>query len=580
VESATRIVAAKVCGAEVRGKLTVRFTKPQRAAAAEEALERCAALAESFMVEAADAASVVRSADSLTARVRSALPEGLPVRALDIEAMHVLGDVGTTSRRLRASSTSWQRFGMTASFAKEAARPSPGSSSPPDVRSTSRPPPEHSVEAARFRVPPMPRITGGSEPPPRRPPSEPPRVGASAARPAEAEPPRPRTGLRPRELDERRAAPPETTFETRRRTEPQRFGAEARLAPMPAGPEAETRRRAEPAPLGGEHHIPPAPQGHEATPRAATDEGRARPAPRDEVAPRLGATARLDERPPATQTLRSAEALDEVTPSARQRAAPVIEVAPSPTPPAARVGGGAGATEDAVAPREPAGAGLLAVSQTVPSASSPLLAAAAAAATPAKAPAAHEPSPHSAGAALAPLVRDAAQKILFACLRAHELVHQRRMSGERAASRLCAWLATVAEVPTGGCAEHLHDEVEGFRRRVGADEVRAVEREAMLAATCLAYFMMLDAGVSRAVAIGVLETLSVEAFPGQHLTASLGRYLYTLEPALDAELAMSVTDILAPAGNPDPIADALDPLLAEIADDLALAARHIHHLIR
>ena len=184
-------------------------------------------------------------------------------------------------------------------------------------------------------------------------------------------------------------------------------------------------------------------------------------------------------------------------------------------------------------------------------------------------------SPRAVGAALAPLVRDSAARLLLGCFRAHDLVHLQRLSAKETATHMLSSLGGFDAPPVGAYEALLARDRPGWQSTLGMHAVAAAEREASLAASYLAYSTLLAAQVAQSVAVSVLEALAAAAFPSHQLGAHLGRYLYSLEPTLTGELARNVTAVLAPRDEPALLAAALAPLVARVQEDLVVAAAHV-----
>jgi hypothetical protein len=108
VELASRVISALVKNSRrVRGKLTLHFAQPQTQTAADEAADRCAQIAEALLGEADDHEQLIGSEADLVLMLRGRLPSSVPpLRSLDVAALHVVGDPGTSAALRRASTTS------------------------------------------------------------------------------------------------------------------------------------------------------------------------------------------------------------------------------------------------------------------------------------------------------------------------------------------------------------------------------------------------------------------------------------------------------------------------------------------
>jgi len=108
VEIASRIINAKTKNERrVRGKLTLHFAQAQTQSDADEAADRCAAIAENLLGEAHDHEHVIGAEQDLVAALRMRLPPSVPlIRSIDLAALHVVGDPGTSAALRRASTSS------------------------------------------------------------------------------------------------------------------------------------------------------------------------------------------------------------------------------------------------------------------------------------------------------------------------------------------------------------------------------------------------------------------------------------------------------------------------------------------
>jgi hypothetical protein len=107
IELVSRVItAATRNGYRVRGKLTIHFVEPQRQAEADEAGDRCAALAVSLLRDAPDHERVIGAEAQLSAELTARYPHSAaPARAVELAALHVLGDPALSDELRRASGT-------------------------------------------------------------------------------------------------------------------------------------------------------------------------------------------------------------------------------------------------------------------------------------------------------------------------------------------------------------------------------------------------------------------------------------------------------------------------------------------
>jgi hypothetical protein len=133
IELVSRVITASTQnGYRLRGKLTIHFQRPQRKAEADDAGDRCAALAVAMLREAPDHERVIGAEAQLSAHITARYPTHCaPARAVELAALHVVGDPALSDELRRASSGTMQ-----------AVQPPSGRQSSPSLGpATSRPPP-------------------------------------------------------------------------------------------------------------------------------------------------------------------------------------------------------------------------------------------------------------------------------------------------------------------------------------------------------------------------------------------------------------------------------------------------------
>lgn len=157
VEIVSRVItAATQNGYRVRGKLTIHFAEPVRQADADLAGDRCAAVAVAMLREAPEHGAVIGAEAQLSAELYARYPVDVArARALELAALHVLGDPTLSDELRRASSSSGTMPAVTLGSQAPPASARP-SSTPPSVR----PPPMSSAAA--------PSSPGSGAPPRRR----------------------------------------------------------------------------------------------------------------------------------------------------------------------------------------------------------------------------------------------------------------------------------------------------------------------------------------------------------------------------------------------------------------------------
>jgi hypothetical protein len=108
VEIVSRVVTATAQnGFRVRAKLTVHFLEPQRQGDADEAADRCAAVAVALLREAPDHESVIGGEARLSAELLARYPSvAARPRFLELASVHVVGDPALSDELRRAVSIS------------------------------------------------------------------------------------------------------------------------------------------------------------------------------------------------------------------------------------------------------------------------------------------------------------------------------------------------------------------------------------------------------------------------------------------------------------------------------------------
>ena len=108
IEIVTRVVtAATLNGVKVRGKLTLHFSEPQRQTDADAAADRCATLAIALLREAPEHERLIGAETQLNVQLLARYPGDIaPARAVEIAALHVVGNPTLSDELRRASSSS------------------------------------------------------------------------------------------------------------------------------------------------------------------------------------------------------------------------------------------------------------------------------------------------------------------------------------------------------------------------------------------------------------------------------------------------------------------------------------------
>ena len=155
VEIVSRIVTATVGDSvKVRGKLALHFDEPQTQAIADDAAERCAALMEIVLREQKNHELVLGAEAEMVLKLVDRLPPNMvATRTIELAALHVVGDPGSSARR-RPSTAALQPI-------------RPPSAPPPAMApgSSQRPPPPPPLAGPASSLAPASSVAPGSATP-------------------------------------------------------------------------------------------------------------------------------------------------------------------------------------------------------------------------------------------------------------------------------------------------------------------------------------------------------------------------------------------------------------------------------
>ncbi|MFO0613536.1 MAG: hypothetical protein U0414_13145 [Polyangiaceae bacterium] len=191
----------------------------------------------------------------------------------------------------------------------------------------------------------------------------------------------------------------------------------------------------------------------------------------------------------------------------------------------------------------------------------------------------------NAGKALAPLLRDAATKLMLGLLRAYDLFAIRKMSLNESDTEIIEAMVPVSSAPLGFFWESRSEEFHRWTETLGEEAFGALRAEAEAAASYLFYQSLDHARVEQTALNVVLERSAEGAFvDGKVALAKLGRYLHPAEGSTVAELAASVRRSLGrPSGEARAELGRIDlvltPLLAALQDDLSIAAAQVRYAV-
>lgn len=184
-----------------------------------------------------------------------------------------------------------------------------------------------------------------------------------------------------------------------------------------------------------------------------------------------------------------------------------------------------------------------------------------------------------AGKAIAPIVRDAAGRLLVCILRCYDLIFVRELELEEG-SELLAALVPTSDVGVGKFEESRRGEIERWEGTLGEDTVEALRRESAIVATYLMYQNLLQVEVPTSATVEIIESVGEHGFPNESgILVDMARYLQTAE-STGQELSSRIISALELESEPEALESALAPLLAALTDDLGLAAAHVKRSAR
>jgi len=184
-----------------------------------------------------------------------------------------------------------------------------------------------------------------------------------------------------------------------------------------------------------------------------------------------------------------------------------------------------------------------------------------------------------AGKAIAPLVRDAAGRLLVCILRCYDLIFVRELELDESSGLLAA-LVPTSDVGPGKYEESRRTEIERWEGTVGEDAVEKLRRESAIVAAFLMYQNLLHSDVPVSATVEIMEAVNERAFPEEAgILVEMARYLQTAE-STGPELSTRVLSALEQETETDQLESALAPLLSALTDDLGLAANHVKRSAR
>ncbi|WP_437996510.1 hypothetical protein WMF26_36530 [Sorangium sp. So ce185] len=168
-------------------------------------------------------------------------------------------------------------------------------------------------------------------------------------------------------------------------------------------------------------------------------------------------------------------------------------------------------------------------------------------------------------AALAPLLRDAATRLLLGCLRAHDLIIVRRVAIDPGAAEQMAALVPVSDAPPGELEASRAAELSRWHAVLGSPVISQLRAESCTISAQKARMALSTAAIPPGLVGELVDALCRTAFPGFALSsAHIDRYV---EHDLNELAAESVARILRHP-NSKQLRLALGPLLDAVQGDM------------
>lgn len=187
----------------------------------------------------------------------------------------------------------------------------------------------------------------------------------------------------------------------------------------------------------------------------------------------------------------------------------------------------------------------------------------------------------NAGKALAPLLRDAATKLMLGVLRAYDLFAVRKMSLNESDTEIIEAMVPVSSAPLGFFWDSRAEEFTRWKETLGEDVFAALRTETEAASAYLFFHSLESARVDAAALNVVLERSADGAFDdGKAALGKLGRFLHPAEGSTVAELAAACVRALGHRTDLGKLDLILTPLLASLQDDLSIAAAQVRYAVQ
>lgn len=184
------------------------------------------------------------------------------------------------------------------------------------------------------------------------------------------------------------------------------------------------------------------------------------------------------------------------------------------------------------------------------------------------------------GAAIAPLLRDMAGRLLLGALRVHEAVILRGAALEEGSVDLVAALSTLSDPSPTENEPARTSEIARYQAALGSSVVEELRREAFAVGAFLLHAALLRADVSLAVTAELMDECWTKALPGERSPrVAVDRYARSAPGSLSSAVAARIVEIAGGLRKPGAMSTALTRLLNAAEEDASIAAAHAKQAI-
>jgi len=183
-------------------------------------------------------------------------------------------------------------------------------------------------------------------------------------------------------------------------------------------------------------------------------------------------------------------------------------------------------------------------------------------------------TPEACAAAIVPLLRDAATRVLVGILRAYDLLVVRAIDVGKTSADDFGELVPVSQAAPGRFADERRSELSRWDEKLGAAKLTQLRNESSAVVCFFLHVSLERAGVTTNTAVTLLEAAAQLAFPDEGAVAAMPRYFGSPDPA--EALASRALDALATSRNTlASFALAMTPVLASLQEDFMFTATQI-----